>query len=325
MPVIEVDQLTIRYGELVAVDSISFGAEAGQVTVLLGPNGAGKTSTIECLEGFTAATSGSLRILGLDPQRDRAALSARVGIMLQQGGIYPSVRPIEMLRLYEAFYPQPRSAEELLEFVGLSDRARTPWRSLSGGEQQRLSLALALMGRPEVVLLDEPTAGVDIAGRQLIRELIRSLADEGVCVLLTTHDLAEIEVLADHIVIIDNGTIVADGTTTDIVSGAEAAQFRFRADTGLDVTSLGAAIGVVVRELEPGSYEVAATPSPPIVAALTGWLAARNVLLGDLQAGRQGLEAVFLKLTSESSGADRRAESGRKARAARRASRGERR
>ncbi|NLA36420.1 MAG: ABC transporter ATP-binding protein [Actinobacteria bacterium] len=321
MPVIEVDHLTIRHGDLVAVDDVSFGAEAGRITVLLGPNGAGKTSTIECLEGFVAAASGSVRILGLDPQRDRAQLSTRVGIMLQQGGIYPSVRPIEILRLYEALYPNPRAAEELLEFVGLSDRARTPWRALSGGEQQRLSLALALMGRPEVVLLDEPTAGVDIAGRQLIRDLIRSLADDGVCVLLTTHDLAEIEVLADHIVIIDNGVVVADGATADIVSGADAAQFRFRADHGLDTASLGAAIGASVRELEPGTYEVSATPTPPIVAALTGWLAARNVLLGDLQAGRQGLEAVFLKLTSESSGAERRADSGRKARAARRTER----
>lgn len=321
MPVIEVDQLTVRYGDLVAVDGVCFGAEAGRVTVLLGPNGAGKTSTIECLEGFMSPSSGSVRVLGLDPVRDRNRLAPRMGIMLQDGGVYPSVRPVEILRLYEALYDNPRQPGELLEFVGLTDRARTPWRALSGGEQQRLSLALALVGRPDVVLLDEPTAGVDIAGRQRIRELVRNLADDGVCVLLTTHDLAEIEALADHIVIIDQGRVVADGPTSEIVSGADAAQFSFRAVPGLDVASLAETIGVPVSETEPGTYEVGSSPNPPLVAALTAWLAARNVLLGDLHAGRQGLEAVFLKLTSESTGDARRMASGRNRRARRRGGR----
>ena len=318
MAVVEVEELTVRYGDVTAVDSVSFSAEAGDITVLLGPNGAGKTSTIECLEGYRSPSQGSVRVLGLDPARQRAEYTRRVGIMLQQGGIYPSVRPIEVLRVYESFYESPRRPADLLEFVGLEHRGRTPWRSLSGGEQQRLALALALIGRPEVVLLDEPTAGVDLTGRQMIRDLIRSLSADGVTVLLTTHDLAEIEALADHIVIIDRGVIVANGSTDDILSGADSDHFRFRAEPGLDLEGLAGAARSIVREITPGNYHVSAQPTPELVARVTSWLAERNVLLGDLQAGRQALEAVFLKVTSEASGTERRVETGRKARSERR-------
>src|SRR5262249_55359723 len=149
-------------------------------------------------------------------------LNRRVGVMLQDGGIQTGIRPIEAVRLYASYYDNPRAPEALLDFVGLGHRARSPYRSLSGGEQQRLSLALAIIGRPEVVFLDEPTAGVDVSGRQLIRDLIRSLAGEGVTVMLTTHDLAEVEALADRIVIIDSGRVVADSTPDELLSGRDA-------------------------------------------------------------------------------------------------------
>lgn len=299
MPIVEVEHLQVRYGDLVAVDDLSFAADDGRITVVLGPNGAGKTSTIECLEGYRRPHAGTVRVCGLDPRADRAELNRRVGVMLQRGGIYTAIRPAEAVRLFASYYDRPRDPATLLDFVGLGHRARVPWRSLSGGEQQRLSLALAIIGRPEVVFLDEPTAGVDVAGRQLIRDLIRSLAAEGVTVMLTTHDLAEVEALADRIVIIDNGRVVADSTPDELLSGGDSAEFTFRATAGIDRAVLGEAVGGEVVEIEPGRYRVACAPTPKAVADLTTWLASHDILLGDLQAGRQQLEEVFLKLTAE--------------------------
>ena len=298
MPIVEVEHLEVRYGDVVAVDDVSFVGEDGKITVVLGPNGAGKTSTIECLEGFRTPNGGRVRVCGLDPHRDRAELNRRIGVMLQGGGTYTAIRPIEAVRLFAGYYDRPRDPVDLLDFVGLSHRARVPYRSLSGGEQQRLNLALAVIGRPEVAFLDEPTAGVDVAGRQLIRELIRTLAADGVTVMLTTHDLAEVEALADRIVIIDGGRVVADDTP-DALLGGDREEFTFRAVAGLDLAALGTTIGTPVVEDELGRYRVAGAPTPSVVASLTAWLAARDILVGDLQAGRQQLEEVFLKLTSE--------------------------
>ena len=280
------------------MEDVSFTAEYGRITVLLGPNGAGKTSTIECLEGYRRPTAGAVRVCGVDPWSDRGVLNRKVGIMLQDGGIYTAIRPLEAVRLFASYYDSPREPRGLLDFVGLSHRTEVPFRSLSGGEQQRLNLALAIVGNPDVVFLDEPTAGVDVSGRQLIRELIRSLTADGVTVMLTTHDLAEVEALADRIVIIDNGRVVADSTPEDLLS-ADAAEFSFRATAGLDVETLGAVVGGGVTEPEPGRYVVGVAPTPAHVASVTNWLANRNVLIGDLQAGRQQLESVFLKLTAE--------------------------
>ena len=301
----EVESLTVRYGDLIAVDDISFEALAGEVTVVLGPNGAGKTSTIECLEGYRAPTSGSVRVCGFDPTSQRDEVVRRIGVMLQDGGVYTGIRPLEVLRLFAAYYENPRPPEELLELVGLSDRTRSTWRSLSGGEQQRLSLALALIGRPEVAFLDEPTAGVDLQGKQLIRALIADLRADGVAVLLTTHDLEEAESLADRIVIVDAGRVVANGTPEQLLAGEPVDDFAFRAGPGLDVASLGLAVGGAVVEVEAGSYRVDVAPTPVKVAAVTTWLAERDELIGDLRAGRQRLDEVFLQLTGERSRAER--------------------
>jgi ABC-2 type transport system ATP-binding protein len=301
VPAVEVEHLTIRYGDVTAVDDVSFAADAGAVTVLLGPNGAGKTSTIECLEGYRSSTSGRVRVCGLDPVADHAAVTRRVGVMLQDGGVYTGIRPPEVLRLFAAYYDDPVDPDELLELVGLDHRRRSTWRSLSGGEQQRLSLALALVGRPEVAFLDEPTAGVDLQGRQLIRQLISSLRDRGVAVMLTTHDLEDAEMLADRIVIIDAGTVVADGSPMELLSVRDAPDFHFRAEPNLDVVGLGAAVGAPVVEELPGAYRVETTPTPENVAAVTAWLAQHGELLGDLRAGRQRLDEVFARLTGERS------------------------
>ncbi|HVF75846.1 MAG TPA: ABC transporter ATP-binding protein [Acidimicrobiales bacterium] len=294
MPAIDVSSLVVRYGDVVAVDGVSFTASAGEVLALLGPNGAGKTTTVEALEGYRKPSSGTVRVLGMAP--GSRELLPRIGVMLQKGGVYPSMHARDALRLFAAYYDDPVPAEELLATVGLEGRAATtPWRRLSGGEQQRLSLALALVGRPSVAFLDEPTAGVDPHGRVLIRSVIRSLRDAGVCVLLTTHELDEAEKLADRVVIVDRGRVVAEGTPDSLMRGGEGV--RFGAPAGLDVGALSAALGVAVVEEQPGEYRVEGTSSPQLVAALTAWLAERDLPLADLRVGRHTLEDVFLRLT----------------------------
>jgi ABC-2 type transport system ATP-binding protein len=293
---VEVDGLTVRYGEHLAVRDLSFTGRRGQIVALLGPNGAGKTSTVETLEGFRSPTSGAVRVLGLDPVGDHRRLTPRIGVMLQEGGVYTAIRPPEVVSLFASYFDDPVDPDELLDRVGLDNKRRSTWRSLSGGEKQRLSLALALVGRPEVAFLDEPTAGVDVAGRQLIRQVIRDLRDEGACVLVTTHDLEDAEKLADRVVIIDRGSVVADGTPDELTRGTDA-DVHFGAPPALDLHSLEAAIGATVVEVSPGEYRVDAPGSPQLVAGLTAWLAARDLPLADLRAGRKRLEDVFLRLT----------------------------
>ena len=299
MAAVDVESLTITYGDVTAVDDLSFRAEAGEVTCVLGPNGAGKTSTIEALEGLRRPTAGRLSVVGLDPQADHAALTARIGVMLQEGGIHPAVRVREAVRHAAALYPDPVDPASLIERLGLAGLEARPYRRLSGGEQRRVALALALVGRPQVAFLDEPTAGVDPAGRQVIRHVVAELRNEGVTVLLTTHDLDEAERVADRVVIVVGGRLVADGTVDELTHGASGGdELRFRAPAGLDRRSLGTHLGGVgVTETAPGEYLVSAAPEPRTVAALTAWLADHDLPLADLRAGRQRLEDVYLHLT----------------------------
>ncbi len=225
MSAVRVTGLTVRYGPVgsaPAVDDVDLSAEAGEVLVLLGPNGAGKTSTVETLEGYRRPSAGEVRVLGLDPMADHAALTGRMGVMLQSGGVYPMLGPKRVLDLFADYYPDPVATAELLDLVGLRDVAATPWRHLSGGEQQRLSLALALIGRPEVAFLDEPTSGVDPVGRVAIRDVVAGLKEKGVSVVLTTHELAEAERLADRIVILARGRIVMEGTPHELTTSPSA-------------------------------------------------------------------------------------------------------
>jgi ABC-2 type transport system ATP-binding protein len=292
-----VEDLRIAYGDTVAVDGLSMEAPAGAVTVVLGPNGAGKTSTVEHLEGYRARRAGRARVLGLDPQTDRRALSRQVGVMLQEGGIPTAIRPPELLRQYAGFFTDPRDPEELLREVGLDHRRRTAFRRLSGGEQRRLSLALALVGRPRLVFLDEPTSGIDLQGRELVRRLVAELRDDGVTVVMTTHDLDEAERVADHVVIVDRGRVVASGPPAVLTASTDADHLRFRAPPGIDLAGLGGAVGGSAAEEAPGEYVVAVPPTPANVAAVTAWLAEHDLPLGDLRAGRQRLDDVVRRLT----------------------------
>jgi len=295
---VEVEDLRVTYGPTTAVDGVSFTAAAGHVTALLGPNGAGKTSILEHLEGYRPRSGGQARVLGLDPAKDHAALVRQVGLMLQEGGIPLGIRPHELLAQYAGFFDDPVAPTELLDRVGLSQRARTTARRLSGGEQQRLSLALALVGRPRVVFLDEPTSGIDQEGRELVRDVVTQLTGDGVAVVLTTHDLDEGQRMADRVVIVDHGKVVADGTTAELLSTGEGDEILFAAPVGLDTASLSTALGGDVVAVSSGEYRAQVPPTPANVAALTAWLAERDLPLGDLRAGRQRLDDVFRRLTA---------------------------
>ena len=299
---LEVADLVVRYpaqpSPVTAVDGISFRESAGRVLTLLGPNGAGKTSTVEALEGYRIPTSGTTRVLGLDPRKDARQLAPRIGVMLQRNGIYVTMHSRDAVRLFASYYgSRAQNPDALLERVGLASVATTPWRRLSGGEQQRLSLALAIVGRPEVAFFDEPTAGVDPAARLVVRDIIRELRDEGVCVVLTTHDLDEAERLSDRVLIIDHGRVIADGSPQELMAGGEQAAIRFGGPVDLDAAALAVHMDAAVETGQPGEFVVACEPSPRNVAALTAWLAANNHSLADLRAGRQSLEDVFLRLT----------------------------
>jgi ABC-2 type transport system ATP-binding protein len=303
MPAVEVRGLTVRYGPAgtpPAVDDLDLSADAGEVLVVLGPNGAGKTSTVETLEGYRRPAAGEVRVLGLDPVADHAALTGEMGVMLQRGGVYPMLGPRRVLDLFAAFYADPVPTAELLETVGLRDVAATPWRHLSGGEQQRLSLALALVGRPKVTFLDEPTSGVDPEGRIAIRSVVAGLKDSGVSVVLTTHELAEAERMADRIVILAKGRVVLEGTPRELAASGSApgvAAVTFGAPTGLDATALATAVGpgASATEAPPGRYRIESgdQTGPTLAAAVTAFLAERGVAMTDLVVGRTLEDAYF--------------------------------
>src|SRR3954447_5229408 len=225
-PTLEVEGLVKRYRGRAVVDGVSLSVQPATVLALLGPNGAGKTTTVEICEGFRRPDEGTVRVLGRDP-RD-AALRPRIGVMPQEGGAYPGLRAEEMLRLVASYAASPLDVDDLLDRLALADVRRTAYRRLSGGQQQRLSLALAIVGRPELVFLDEPTAGLDPPARHATWELIEALRRDGATVVLTTHLLDEAERLADEVVLIDHGRVVARGTVAELTKRGE--ELRFRAD-----------------------------------------------------------------------------------------------
>jgi ABC-2 type transport system ATP-binding protein len=296
---VEIHGLVKRYDGRPVVDGLDLVAARGEVTAVLGPNGAGKTTTVECCEGLRTADDGRVRVLGLDPVDDAAALRPRVGVMLQDGGLPTAVRAREMLEHVARMYAAPRSLDELSARLGLDSFARTTVRRLSGGQRQRLALAAAIVGRPEVVFLDEPSAGMDPQTRHVVWDLVRELRDEGVAVLLTTHLMDEAEHLADRVVVVDHGRVIATGTVPELVASAEDRTLHVATTAGLPVGDVAATLGDGFEVTEPsaGSYVVTGPVAPATVAALTGWLAARGDLVTRLTVGRRTLEDVFLDLT----------------------------
>jgi len=298
-PAVEVDFLVKRYGSTLAVDGVSIAVPRGAVVALLGPNGAGKTSTVEVCEGYRKPDGGSVRVLGLDPVADHDALTPRIGVMLQSGGVYPGARAGEMLQLVASFAAHPLDVDALTDRLGLGKVVRTPYRRLSGGEKQRLSLAMALVGRPELVFLDEPTAGMDPQSRRATWELVGALRDDGVAVLLTTHFMDEAERLADQVVIIDAGRVVGAGSPAELTAAGAAGRLTFTTVAHLPLDMLRHALppDCTAVEERPGEYVVTGTVNPQVVATVTAWCAEHDALVSAARTSQRTLEDVFLDLT----------------------------
>ncbi|CAG6393933.1 ABC transporter ATP-binding protein [Streptomyces cocklensis] len=298
-PAVEVAGLVKRYGTRTAVDGLDLAVPRGSVTAVLGPNGAGKTTTVEVCEGYRRPDGGSVRVLGLDPVTQGAALRPRIGVMLQAGGVYPGAYAEEMLRHTAALHAHPIDPALLIERLGLESCGRTTYRRLSGGQQQRLALAMAVVGRPELVFLDEPTAGLDPQARHATWDLVRELRADGATVVLTTHFMDEAEQLADQVVIIDGGRSIAHGTPEELCRGGAEGTLRFIGRPGLDLASLLKALPAdsAAAELSPGSYRIEGKVDPQLLATVTSWCAQHGVLPDRLSVERRTLEDVFLELT----------------------------
>ncbi len=326
---VEVRGLVKRYDGRAVVDGLDLVARPGAVTAVLGPNGAGKTTTVECCEGLRSPDGGSVRVLGHDPVADARYLRPRVGVMLQDGGLPTGVRALELLRHVAAMYAAPRPVDELAERLGLHGFARTTVRRLSGGQRQRVALAAAVVGRPDVVFLDEPSAGMDPQSRRAVWDLVRELRADGVAIVLTTHLMDEAADLADHVHVVDHGRVIASGSVRELTDGGTGpGTISIEATPGLDLASLRAALphpspdllsagylsgqkapaqqipstqrsgdGWVVSEGEAGVYTLTGPVDPAALAAVTGWLADRGVLARSVTTGCRTLEDVFLDLT----------------------------
>ncbi|EWS82862.1 ABC transporter ATP-binding protein [Brachybacterium phenoliresistens] len=279
-PALHAEALTKSYGAVRALDGVSFTAQRGEVTAILGPNGAGKSTTIACATGLIAPDAGTLEVLGQDPHRADAAHRARVGVMIQDGGLASGARALQLLRYGAGLYRAPRDVDELAERLGIDAFAGTLVRRLSGGQRQRLALALAIVGRPELVFLDEPTAGMDPAIRREVRTLISQLAQEGTAVVLTTHLMDDVVGLADHVLVITRGRVVAGGTVEEVVATHQSR----RGTLTLRATATG----------------VPAAAAPALRADLEAAAARHGVALELSTGDAADLEAVLLDVMDES-------------------------
>ena len=296
---IEVKGLVKRYNDRVVVDHLSFTVPRGEFFALLGPNGAGKTTTIEILEGYRRPDAGFVRVLGLDPWHDGHRLKPRIGVMLQAGGIYPTATPREVVELFAAFYPDPEDPSELLRLVGLEDVSQTRYRYLSGGQQRRLALALALIGKPELLFLDEPTTGMDPQARRLTWSLLEELKRRGITIVLTTHFLEEAERLADRVAIIDHGRLLVLATPQELMR-LETDQITLTASQDLELAALQQLPSVRrVRELGNGRYALETDRPMDTLVEVTSWARAHGILLTEVRVGYRSLEDVFLRLTGD--------------------------
>ncbi|AZZ55142.1 ABC transporter ATP-binding protein [Rathayibacter iranicus] len=293
--------LVVEYGRARAVDGIDFSVRRGEVFGLLGTNGAGKTTTLDVLEGFRAPTQGSVRVLGADPLADHDRIAPRLGIMLQDAGFFEDLTVAQTLAAWRRFHSHPRTVGESLDLVGLDNRARIRVKQLSGGERRRLDLALALLGNPDVLFLDEPTTGMDPEGRRRSLEIVRSLVDEGLTVILTTHYLDEAEQLADRVAIMHRGTIRVQGTLGEVLASHRTSTVSFETTAlGTQLEELLHGCAAEVRP-SPGSSAVSFASTSP-QADLTRLLECASRLSLELDAitvSHSSLEDLFLTLASE--------------------------
>ena len=297
-PVITVKNLRKTYGAKVAVDDVSFEVRRGEIFGILGPNGAGKTTSVECLTGLRAADDGEIRVLGLDPAHDGAALRERVGVQLQEGELHPKIRVREALELFASFYPDPADGVALATRLGLAEKLDAQYRHLSGGQKQRLAVALALIGKPEIAVLDELTTGLDPQARREVWELVESVREEGVTIVLVTHFMDEAERLCDRIAVIDAGRVVATDTPAGLAVGARRGQvMRFRTDgDGARVTALLEGLDSV-EEARVDRGAIVVRGREDVVVDVVLALAEAGVRPVDVEVARTSLEDAFVQLT----------------------------
>jgi len=296
MPVIEVTNLRKRYRDHVVVHDVSFTVEHGEIFGILGPNGAGKTTTVECIEGLRTPDGGSIKVLGLDPRRDRDELRQRVGVQLQQSELPEKITVWEALELYSSFYRTPASGEHLMDLLGLTDKRNTRFEKLSGGQKQRLSIALALIGRPRIAVLDELTTGLDPRARRDTWALIEDIRAQGVTILLVTHFMEEAERLCDRVAVVDSGRVVAiDSPAALTTRVANEQRLRFRPSRTLDDRLL-TRLPEVTRVTRHGD-QVLVTGTGNVLAAVTAVLAREGVVAERLRVDQANLEDAFVALT----------------------------
>ncbi len=302
VPAVEIDGLVMRYGDKTAVDHLSLTVDRHRITAVLGPNGAGKTTTLETCEGYRRPQAGRVRVLGLDPVRQRAELLPRIGVMLQSGGAWSGVRAVEMLTHIARMHRDPLPVALLVERLGLADCGRTPYRRLSGGQQQRLGLAMAVVGRPELVFVDEPTAGMDPAARRTTWELLQELTADGVTIVLTTHHMDEAEHLADQVFVIDHGSVIAQGSPFELTRAKGHATIRLVVTEPFPVDapdSLRLSLGpdTEVTQINEHSLLISGPADHQTLAKVSAWCDEQSVLPESLSLGQRTLEDVFLQLT----------------------------
>jgi len=302
---ITVENLVVEYGDLRAVDRLDLDIASGEVYALLGENGAGKTSTIEVLEGLRTRTSGSVRVLGHDPADASRDLRDRIGIVLQSTGVERQITVAEAVALYGAVYRRPRPVGEVLELVGLGDRAEARCGTLSGGQRRRLDLALGIVGSPELLFLDEPTTGFDPSARRRAWELVDALRSDGMTVVLTTHYLDEAEHLADRVGVMSAGRLIVEGTPADLQRRSGRTLVSFRCGGGKDelaaATRLAETLGNRVR-LGDGRIELLTAEVTAALHALTSWAVEQRVDIDSWSVAQPSLEQVFLDLVGGAEG-----------------------
>jgi ABC-2 type transport system ATP-binding protein len=296
MAIIEVDNLVKRYGDHTAVNGVSFTVEQGEIFGILGPNGAGKTTTVESIEGLRSPDAGTIRVCGIDPQRDTGELRQLLGAQLQESELPDKLKVGEALELYSSFYRDPVDWRELLEQLNLSDKVDSQFRRLSGGQKQRLSIALALVGSPKVAVLDELTTGLDPQARRDAWDLIEGIRDRGVTIVLVTHFMEEAERLCDRLAVIDAGRLVAVDSPAGLVSAIDDRQrLRFRPSAPIDHALLTALPEVI--EVERAGSQLVVTGSGNLLLAVTTVLARNQVVAGDLRVEQTSLDDAFVALT----------------------------
>ena len=297
-PVISVSGLHKSYGDFEAVRGLELEIERGEIFAFLGPNGAGKTTTVEILEGYRERSAGDVRVLGVDPASAKREWRERIGIVLQQCRMQPELTVRETIELYAGYYRRPRSADDTIELVGLGDKQDARAGKLSGGQQRRLDVALALVGDPELIFLDEPTTGFDPGARRQAWDVISSLRDLGKTVFLTTHYMDEAQVLADRAAILVRGRIAASGSPDELAKRAGAGtEIRFRLPEG---TTSGELPGGAARARSDNGFVTIQTGEPvKVLNELTGWALSRGIDLAGLNVGHPSLEEIYLELTDD--------------------------